>query len=85
MHIPRNKSHPHLLFPLNTTTMTKPANSSKPSPADTPTHRPHDTGNKAKLKTADKRYDADEPHGGDIAKKHEREEQPVNPGDKRKS
>lgn len=66
--------------------MTKPANSpDKPSPADTPTRRPHDTGNKAKVKNADKQYDADEPHGGDIAKTHEKEEQPVHPGDNSKS
>jgi len=58
--------------------MTKPANSSdKPSPADTPTHRPHDNGHKSKVRKSDKQYKADEPHGGDIAKKHENEEQPV--------
>jgi hypothetical protein len=60
--------------------MTKPANSTdKPSPADTPTHRPDDNGHKSVVKKADKDYTADEPHGGDIAKKHENEEQPVNP------
>jgi hypothetical protein len=60
--------------------MTKPANSpDKPSPADTPTHRPYDTGHKSVVKKADKEYDADQPHGGDIAKKHENEEQPVSP------
>jgi len=61
--------------------MTKPANSSdKPSPSDTPTHRPHDDGHKSVVRKTDKKYTADEPHGGDIAKKHENEEQPVNPG-----
>jgi hypothetical protein len=66
--------------------MTKPANSTdKPSPSDTPTHRPHDNGGKSKLRHADKQYHADTPHGGDIAKKHEKEEQPVHPGDRRKS
>ena len=60
--------------------MTKPANSTnKPSPSDTPTHRPDDQGNKAKRHQSDSRYYADEPHGGDIAKKHEKEEQPVSP------
>jgi hypothetical protein len=61
--------------------MTKPANSKdKPSPADTPTHRPNDNGHKSKVRSEDRQYHADEPHGGDIAKKHEREEQPVGPG-----
>ncbi len=60
--------------------MTKPANSKdKPSPADTPTDRPADNGHKSKVRKEDKTYNADEPHGGDIAKKHEKEEQPVNP------
>lgn len=60
--------------------MTKPANSpNKPSPSDTPTHRPHDEGNKAKRHQSDTSYHADKPHGGDIAKKHEKEEQPVSP------
>jgi hypothetical protein len=63
--------------------MTKPANSTdKASPSDTPTDRPNDNGHKAKVREADKQYDADKPHGGDIAKKHERDEQPVNPGAK---
>lgn len=58
--------------------MTKPANSTdKPSPSDTPTHREHDNGHKSVVHKSDKQYDADQPHGGDIAKKHEREEQPV--------
>ncbi|MBK0380362.1 hypothetical protein [Mucilaginibacter segetis] len=60
--------------------MTKPANShNKPSPADTPTDRPNDEGHKSVVKKEDKIYKADEPHTGDIAKKHEKEEQPVQP------
>jgi hypothetical protein len=60
--------------------MTKPANSSnKPSPADTPTKRPNDNGGKSKVRKEDKQYHANNPHGGDIAKKHEKEEQPVYP------
>ena len=60
--------------------MTKPANSTdKASPSDTPTDRPNDNGHKSKVRTEDKHYYADEPHGGDIAKKREKEEQPVNP------
>jgi hypothetical protein len=60
--------------------MTKPANSKdKASPADTPTHRPNDNGGKSIVRKADKEYDADKPHGGDIANKHENEEQPVGP------
>jgi hypothetical protein len=60
--------------------MKKPANShDKPSPSDTPTRRPHDKGHKSIQKPEDKRYHADEPHGGNIAKKHEKEEQPVHP------
>jgi len=60
--------------------MTKPANSKdKPSPADTPTKRPVDNGGKSKVKPEDKTYKAVQPHGGDIAKKHETEEQPVQP------
>ncbi|HEY4196139.1 MAG TPA: hypothetical protein VGM63_11425 [Mucilaginibacter sp.] len=63
--------------------MTKPANSKdKPSPSDTPTNRPNDNGGKSKVRKADKEYDAKKPHGGDIANKHEKEEQPVNPGSK---
>jgi len=34
------------------------------------------------VKKSDKEYRSDQPHGGDIAKKHEKEEQPVNPGTK---
>ena len=62
--------------------MTKPANSKdKVSGADTtPTEKPVDNGGKSKVRSADKQYDADKPHGGDIAKKHEKEEQPVGPG-----
>lgn len=60
--------------------MTKPANSTdKPSPADTPTDRPNDEGQKSKVKKEDKVYNADEPHGGNVAKKREKEEQPVYP------
>jgi hypothetical protein len=63
--------------------MTKPANSTdKASPADTPTDRPNDNGGKSKVRAADKQYDAKNPHGGDIANKHEKEEQPVGPGKK---
>lgn len=65
---------------LKIAAMTKPANSpDKPSPSDTPTHRPHDEGHKAKRHQSDKQYHAKNPHGGDIAKKHEKEEQPVSP------
>ena len=49
----------------------------KPSPADTPTNREHDNGHKSVVKKQDKVYNANEPHHGDIAKKHENEEQPV--------
>jgi hypothetical protein len=60
--------------------MTKPANSKdKPSPADTPSDRPNDNGGKAKIRQPDKDYNANEPHKGDIAKRHETEEQPVQP------
>ena len=60
--------------------MTKPANSTdKPSPSDTPTERPEDNGGKSKVKKTDKTYHEDEPHNGEIAKKHEKEEQPVHP------
>jgi hypothetical protein len=60
--------------------MTKPANSSdKPSPSDTPTERPADNGGKSVKHTSDKDYTGDEPHGGNVAKKHEQDEQPVNP------
>jgi hypothetical protein len=60
--------------------MTKPANShNKPSPADTPTKRPNDNGGKSIVRKSDREYHADEPHSNEIAKKHEREEQPVHP------
>jgi hypothetical protein len=60
--------------------MTKPANSKdKPSPSDTPTKRPNDNGGKSKVRSSDKEYHEDKPHGGEIAKKHEKEEQPVHP------
>jgi len=60
--------------------MTKPANNpDKPSPADTPTDRPNDEGHKSVVKRQDKIYHADEPEQQDVAKKHENEEQPVNP------
>ena len=60
--------------------MTKPANSSnKPSPSDTPTKQSQDNGGKSKVRPEDKQYHADKPHGGNIAKKHEKEEQPVDP------
>jgi len=57
--------------------MTKPANSTdKASPSDTPTHRPNDNGGKA-VKGSDNDYTARKM--GNIAKKHEIEEQPVHP------
>lgn len=60
--------------------MTKPANNpDKPSPSDTPTDRPNDNGGESKVRKQDRLYDADEPHGGNIAKVHENDEQPVNP------
>lgn len=60
--------------------MTKPANSpDKPSPSDTPTHRPQDNGGKAHVEHQDRQYHEDKPHGGNIAKQHETEEQPVTP------
>jgi len=63
--------------------MTKPANSKdKPSPADTPTNHPHDNGGKASRRGEDKIYKADKPHGGNIAKRWENEEQPVHSADK---
>jgi hypothetical protein len=60
--------------------MTKPANSKdKASPSDTPTDRPNDNGNETVVHREDRDYNAEEPHGGDIAKKRENEEQPVAP------
>ncbi len=56
--------------------MTKPVNAiDKPSP----TKKAVDNGGKAKVKKTDKEYKGNEPHGGEIAKKHENEEQPVHP------
>ena len=56
--------------------MTKPVNAiDKPSS----TKKAVDNGGKAKVKKTDREYHADDPHGGDIALKHEREEQPVHP------
>ncbi|MBE9584804.1 hypothetical protein IM792_10130 [Mucilaginibacter sp. JRF] len=60
--------------------MTKPANDhQKPSPSDTPTHRPADDGNEAVKKKEDKTYKGDEPQQENIAKEREKEEQPVDP------
>lgn len=59
--------------------MTTPANSkNKPSPSDTPTHRPNDNGGKSVV-GYDKDYTAHKLQKLDIAEKHEREEQPVEP------
>jgi hypothetical protein len=52
-------------------------NSNKPSPADTPSKRPNDNGHKSIVKKQDKQYKGTEPHGGDVAQKHENEEQPL--------
>jgi hypothetical protein len=54
--------------------MTKPVNTIDKLSS---THKPVDKGGKSKVRKEDKVYHADKPHGGDIAKKHEREEQPV--------
>lgn len=60
--------------------MTKPANSpNKPSPADTPTKRPADEGGKSKVRHIDRVYREEEYPQENIAKKHEQDEQPVNP------
>ena len=57
--------------------MTKPANSKdKPSPSDTPTHRPNDNGGK-NVPGSDDDYTARKMERNNIAKKHEREEQPL--------
>ena len=54
--------------------MTKPVNAiDKPSAIK----KTVDEGGKSKIRKVDKEYKADEPHKGDIAKKHENEEQPV--------
>jgi hypothetical protein len=57
--------------------MTKLANSNKLSRTDTPTKKPVDKGRKSKVRKSDEKYHADKPHDGYIAKKHEKEEQPV--------
>lgn len=58
----------------------KNANShNKPSPSDTPSAKPVDTGKKSKIRKEDKEYHANEPHKGNIANRHENEEQPVYP------
>lgn len=60
--------------------MTTPANSkNKPSPADTPTHRPNDNGYKSIVRNEDKEDYGKTPRSKSIAKQHEQEEQPVNP------
>ncbi|MCD8741376.1 hypothetical protein LT679_12240 [Mucilaginibacter roseus] len=60
--------------------MTKPANDhQKPSPSDTPTDRPNDNGGEAVKKKEDKVYKEDQPQQENIAKQHEKEEQPVDP------
>lgn len=54
--------------------MTKPVNAiDKPSS----TKKAVDNGGKAKVKRADREYKENEPHSGEIARKHENEEQPV--------
>lgn len=59
--------------------MTKPANSKdKPSPADTPTHRPNDNGGKAVV-GSDENYTTHKLNELNIAERHEREEHPVDP------
>jgi hypothetical protein len=59
--------------------MTKPANSNdKPSPADTPTHRPNDNGGKAVVEV-DNNYTSRKLNRLNIAEKHEREEHPADP------
>lgn len=61
-------------------TMTKPANSpDKPSPSDTPTHRPDDNGHKSIVHDVDKEYRTKNPQSGNIANKQAKDEQPVNP------
>ena len=54
--------------------MTKPVNAiDKPSS----THKQVDKGGKSKVRKEDKIYNADQPKQENIAKRHEREEQPV--------
>ena len=56
--------------------MTKPVNAiDKPSS----THKPVDKGGKSKVRKEDKEYKSDQPKQENIAKRHEREEQPVQP------
>ena len=58
--------------------MTKPANSTdKPSPSDTPTHRPDDNGGKS-IVGSDDLYTTHKLKANK-AKQHENEEQPVQP------
>lgn len=60
--------------------MTTPANShNKPSPSDTPTERPKDNGGEAVKRREDEEYHADDANFGNVAKKHEQDEEPVNP------
>ncbi|MBL4677056.1 MAG: hypothetical protein JKY70_12745 [Mucilaginibacter sp.] len=60
--------------------MTTPANNhDKPSPSDTPTKRPADEGHESVVRKEDKQYNADEPQQENVAKKTERQEQPVDP------
>ena len=59
--------------------MTKPANSTdKPSPADTPTHRPNDNGGKS-IVGSDGNYTNRKLRRLSIAEQREQEEQPVQP------
>jgi hypothetical protein len=59
--------------------MTTPANSKdKPSPADTPTHRPNDNGGKS-IVDADENYATRKLRRPSIAEQRERDEQPVEP------
>jgi hypothetical protein len=59
--------------------MTKPANSKdKPSPSDTPTHRPKDNGGKA-VTGSDDNYTKHKLQTNNIAHQREKEEQPVEP------
>ncbi|MCR8558661.1 hypothetical protein KXD93_13475 [Mucilaginibacter sp. BJC16-A38] len=54
--------------------MTKPVNAiDKPSS----THKPVDNGGKSHVRKEDKEYKGDQPKQENIAKRHEREEQPV--------
>ncbi|MBS1532795.1 MAG: hypothetical protein JSU01_21005 [Bacteroidetes bacterium] len=59
--------------------MTKPANSKdKPSPSDTPTHRPNDNGGKS-IVGSDDNYTTRKLRTNNIALQREKEEQPVQP------